>query len=113
LPCCQIAFWRFDDTGAVLYYDAWIPNLKDYTKLLYGTPPTPAFKNATIEELCVDTQALCTGNNTQWNSTASCISALSSRHFGDWDEVWGDNVVCRTLHILLARLRPDVNSPRF
>jgi hypothetical protein len=23
----EIAFWRFDEKGAVLYYDAWIPNL--------------------------------------------------------------------------------------
>jgi hypothetical protein len=23
----EIAFWRFDDADAVLYYDAWIPNL--------------------------------------------------------------------------------------
>lgn len=26
-PLKQVAFWKFDDTGAVLKYDAWIPNL--------------------------------------------------------------------------------------
>ena len=106
----QIAFWRFDDSGAVLYYDAWIPNLSDYTTLLYGTPLIPAFQTEAIEELCTSAQVLCTGNNMQYNSTEACVSTLSAKPFGNWDEVWGDNVVCRTLHILLAKLRPAVST---
>ncbi|MCJ1281317.1 hypothetical protein MMC26_000636 [Xylographa opegraphella] len=106
----QIAFWKFDDQGAVLYYDAWFSNLNSYTTLLYGTAPNPAYDSAVIQALCTEAEALCTGNNTQYTSEAECVSTLSAKPFGEWDEVWGDNVVCRMLHILLAKLRPDVSE---
>lgn len=106
---CQIVFWRFDDAGSVIFYDAWIPSLKKYARLQFGVQPSPAFHAASIERLCTATQALCTGANIQYKTTAGCIKSLSTKPFGDWDEVWGDNVVCRTLHVELARLRPAVS----
>ena len=105
----QIAFWRFDDTGAVLYYDATLPNLNKYYNLASGVLPSAQFNAARIEQLCDSAQQLCTGSNIQYNSTQACINTLSHRPFGEWDEIWGDNVVCRTLHIQLAQLRPDVS----
>ncbi|MCJ1243216.1 hypothetical protein MMC30_000413 [Trapelia coarctata] len=107
----QIVFWRFDDAGSVIYYDAWIPNLKTYTRLQFGVASSPAVNAASIEQLCARAQTVCTGANQQYDSATSCIKTLSAKPFGDWDEVWGDNVVCRTLHILLARLRPAVHCP--
>ncbi|MCJ1477014.1 hypothetical protein MMC13_005685 [Lambiella insularis] len=107
----QVAFWRFDDEGAVLYYDAWLPNLNDYTTLLYGAAPYPQYEEAVIRNLCTEAQGLCTGSNTQYDDTDTCVSTLSAKPFGEWDELWGDNVVCRSLHILLARLRPVVHCP--
>ncbi|MCJ1318139.1 hypothetical protein MMC15_003466 [Xylographa vitiligo] len=107
----QVAFWRFDDQGAVLYYDAWFSNLNDYTTLLYGTAPNPTYNSAIIEALCTEAEELCTGNNTQYTSKENCVSTLSAKPYGEWDEVWGDNIVCRILHILLAKLRPDVHCP--
>lgn len=104
-------FWRFDNAGSVLFYDAWIPNLKKYARLQFGVPPSPAVNAAVIEQLCTAAQTLCTGAHLQYNSTADCIKTLSAKPFGDWDEVWGDNVVCRTLHVQLARLRPSVHCP--
>ena len=108
----QIAFWRFDDQGAVLYYDAWFTNLNDYTALLYGTAPNPTYDSAVIESLCTEAEVLCTGNNMQYTSKEDCVSTLSAKPFGEWDEAWGDNIVCRILHILLAKLRPDVSGFR-
>ena len=105
----QIAFWRFDDTGAVLYYDATLPNLNEYYNLASGVAPSAQFNAARIEQLCDSAQQLCTRSNIQYNSTQACIDTLSQRPFGEWDEIWGDNVVCRTLHVQLARLRPDVS----
>ena len=106
----QIAFWRFDDTGAVVAYDAWLPNLQRYSQLQFGTPPTSQFQDAEIEQICVSQNSLCTGSNTQYNSTADCIKHLKAKKFGNFDELWGDNVVCRSLHVLLAKLRPDVSG---
>ncbi|MCJ1351393.1 MAG: hypothetical protein MMC33_001377 [Icmadophila ericetorum] len=107
----QIAFWRFDDTGAVTNYDAWLPNLSQYTQLLYGVAISPAGEAANIQQPCTDAQQLCTGNNTQYSSVGDCIATLTSKPYGDWDEAWGDNVVCRSIHVILARLRPMVHCP--
>ena len=106
----QIAFWRFDEQGAVLYYDAWFPTLSDYVNLLYGTSPNPQYDAGVIESICSQAQMLCVGGNAQYTSQDECISTLSAKPFGDWDEAWGDNIVCRILHILLAKLRPSVRS---
>ena len=106
-------FWRFDDAGSVIYYDAWIPNLKSYALLQFGVTPSPAVNAASIEQLCSRTQKLCTGTNAQYASTTACMETLSAKPYGDWDEVWGDNVVCRTLHIMLARLRPAVSGSNY
>jgi hypothetical protein len=48
---------------------------------------------------------------TTWSSVAQCVSTLSEKAFGSYDEVWADNVVCRTVHIILALVRPDVRFP--
>ncbi|MCJ1306696.1 hypothetical protein MMC25_000339 [Agyrium rufum] len=105
----QYAFWRFDDSGAVLNYDAYLPNLNPYTTALYGTGPTPQFQQATIQQICTNTQALCTGANTQYSSVGDCQGQLNAKPYGEWDEAWGDNVVCRFIHVLLAKLRPDIH----
>ncbi|KAJ7061660.1 hypothetical protein C8F01DRAFT_1286492 [Mycena amicta] len=33
----QVAFWRFDNHGAGLKYDAWIPNLDPVVSLMHGS----------------------------------------------------------------------------
>lgn len=40
-----------------------------------------------------------------------CSAQLLTKNFGTYDEVWGDNAVCRQIHVLLTASRPDV-SPR-
>lgn len=103
-----MAFWRFDDEGAVLHYDAWLPDLALYTDKLYGVDPNPSSKALVIDGLCTQAQSVCTGANQQYNSTAGCVASMTAKPYGSWDEVWGDNVVCRTLHLLLAKIRPEV-----
>lgn len=111
----QVAFWRFDEKGAVLKYDAWIPNLRLYGSVLTpdagpGTvaPPPPEVQASFIQTFCGTTQQLCKGTNTQYNSTGDCVRILSQRRFGDLDNIWDDSVTCRRIHILLARIRPEV-----
>lgn len=71
----EVAFWRFDDTGAVLYYDAWIPNLSlwfaKYSGVeLDGNGLIPAVaQKVAIESLCGQIMQRCTGANAQYNST--------------------------------------------
>lgn len=48
--------------------------------------------------------------NAHFGSTEDCIETLSDKPFGSYDEVWGDNVVCRTIHILLAAIRPEASQ---
>ncbi|AEO67925.1 uncharacterized protein THITE_2117103 [Thermothielavioides terrestris NRRL 8126] len=111
-PLKQVAFWRFDKHGAVLYYDAWIPNLNSWVQTTTAAyVGDAAYQAASIEQICGGTQARCTGANTQWNSTAECVAALSAKPYGTYDEAWGDNIVCRSIHLVLTQVRPDVHCP--
>ena len=40
---------------------------------------------------------------------ADCEAQLTLKPFGTFDEIWGDNIVCRLVHIILAQVRPDVS----
>ena len=111
----QVAFWEFDRHGAVLKYDAWIPNIRLYTALSSGrgntvAPPSPPEQAAAIEKTCTTAQALCTGNNTQYATFGNCVKTLSDKPFGDGDNIWADSVTCRQIHLLLTRIRPDVSA---
>ena len=107
----QIAFWKFDDRGAVLKYDAWIPNLNDWIVAGLGISiSSPQVDTQSIQQLCAATQQRCTGSNTQWSSIDECISTLSQKPYGNYDEAWGDNIVCRTIHLVLTQVRPQVSS---
>ncbi len=109
----QIAFWKLDDVGAVIKYDAWIPNLNDWVTAITNVSFTnPYAQQGAIEQLCVETQLRCTGANQQWDSTPQCIGNLTAKPFGDYDEAWGDNIVCRSIHIVLTQVRPDVCASR-
>ena len=105
----QVAFWRFDSNGLVTLYDAWIPNLQKWAAIEIGVDPSSLTVQALAStELCPTIQQRCTGSNQQYSSTAACIAQLELKPFGDFDEVWGDNLVCRTIHLLLTLVRPEV-----
>lgn len=40
-----------------------------------------------------------------------CVDVLYTKRFGIVDELWGDDVVCRFVHVLPARIRPQVHCP--
>jgi hypothetical protein len=105
-----VAFWRFNDQGEVLKYDAWIPNLNNWVESTEGLPiSNPQFQAQSIQVICAVTQMRCTGPNTQWSSIGECVAALSAKPYGNYDAAWGDNVVCRTIHLVLTQVRPDVS----
>lgn len=110
----QVAFWEFDRRGAVIKYDAWIPNLRLYANIVAGRgsivdPLPPAAQAAAIQGLCRTAQSLCKGNNTVYDGLDDCIKILTAKPFGDGDNLWADTVNCRQVHLLLARIRPDVS----
>ncbi|KAE9381218.1 hypothetical protein N431DRAFT_424811 [Stipitochalara longipes BDJ] len=107
----QVAFWRFDPSGAVINYDAWIPNLSLWVNIMGADFTSPPARAATIGALCATIQQRCAGDNLQYESVASCVDILGKRNFGSWDEVWGDNVVCRSVHVGLTKMRPEVHCP--
>jgi hypothetical protein len=108
----QVAFWHFDKTGAVLKYDAWIPNLAVWTALVNGIDySNPFIQTATINAICPVIQQRCNGTNQQYSSVAQCVSTLESKPFGNYDETWGDNVSCRSIHLILTQIRPVVHCP--
>lgn len=107
-----MAFWRFDDEGAVIKYDAWIPSLDDWIELVDGAPTTdPEYRSQTIQRVCGAADSLCNGKNKQWDSVEECIVDLSQRSYGTYNDAWGDNVVCRTIHVVLTQSRPEVRPP--
>jgi hypothetical protein len=113
-PLKQVAFWRFDKHGAVLKYDAWIPNLNSWFEATTASYVVdPAFRSASIEQICGATQMRCRGANAQWSSVGECVAALSKKPYGSYDEVWGDNIVCRSIHLVLTQVRPDVSNTCF
>lgn len=110
-PLKQVAFWRFDKQGAVLKYDAWIPNLNSWFEATTGAQVSdPEYRASSIEQICGATQMRCHGANTQWDSIGECVHELSKKRYGTYDEAWSDSIVCRTIHLVLTQVRPDVSS---
>ncbi|KAH6847224.1 hypothetical protein B0I37DRAFT_139729 [Chaetomium sp. MPI-CAGE-AT-0009] len=107
-PLKQIAFWRFDEHGAVVKYDALIANLNSWFEATVGADVTDQhFRAASIEQICAASQMRCRGPNTQWHSIEECVATLSKKRYGSYDEAWGDNIVCRSIHLVLTQVRPD------
>ncbi|KAJ7350014.1 hypothetical protein DFH08DRAFT_672177, partial [Mycena albidolilacea] len=106
----QIAFWQFDTEGAVLKYDAWIPNLDLSAPLSSGRDQyTLTGMNDTIHGICGLQAQTCVGNNTVYDDVSDCVATLAAKPYGREDEAWGDNVVCRGIHVLLTKIRPEVH----
>jgi len=107
----QVAFWRFDKDGAVLAYDAWIPNLSEWNFLVQGHRDlsNPRVQEAVIDKICPLIQERCVGSNQQYADVAECTSTLQKKDFGTYDDAWSDSVVCRTIHVILALVRPEMH----
>lgn len=114
----EIAFWRFDDSGLISAYDAWIPNLNDFVEKINNPSvgiyaggnfvPSEAEQLGTIENICQLESIFCTGGNSQYSNITDCIGTLRAKPYGTFDETWGDNVPCRRVHSLLLPIRPEV-----
>ncbi|KAK0130354.1 hypothetical protein ONS96_000876 [Cadophora gregata f. sp. sojae] len=90
----QVAFWRFDDDGAVIAYDAWIPNLNIWNFLARGEADitNPFVQQAFIQRICPTIQSLCTGKNQQYTEYVLSFLFLlthpsTSLHFPPFPQV--------------------------
>lgn len=71
----------------------------------------PAVQQAQVAQgFCPAVQQNCVGINQQYSDVDDCINQLSNKTFGTFDEVWGDNVVCRQIHVVLTTIRPEVSQ---
>lgn len=106
----QIAFWKFNEKGEVIAYDAWIPNLQRWTEISNGVNFGSSVVGVALPiAICPQIQKRCNGTNEQYSSTAACIAKLETKKTGDFNEAWGDNMVCRLIHFQLTIVRPEVS----
>ncbi|KAL1876958.1 hypothetical protein Daus18300_002565 [Diaporthe australafricana] len=103
----QIGFWRFDDDGAVLKYDAWLPTLQAWWNATHDVAHYPVDGMLVRHGLCQAAQVVCNGDNKQWDSLDECFDSLSQKPMGSFDNLRGDNIWCRALHVRLSPIRPD------
>ncbi|KAK8163054.1 hypothetical protein BKA80DRAFT_274382 [Phyllosticta citrichinensis] len=109
----QVAFWRFNEEGLVVRFEAWIPSLAIWTSISSGIDynDKTVQRGTIVQQLCPQIQQRCTGPNQQYDSVEDCVTRLSSIPFGDFDEVWGNNVVCRVIQLIPTAASPDLNCP--
>ncbi|KAF7889135.1 hypothetical protein EAF00_009435 [Botryotinia globosa] len=102
----------FDNTRAILYYNAQILNLSLWFAKLTGAD----ISNIAIQtlhivtNLCPQTQARCTGAHQVYSSPGRMSSDALAKPFGTFDETW-DNIVCRLAHVVLTLVRLEVHCP--
>lgn len=93
----------------MIAYDAYIPNLQRWTEIANGIPFGSSLVGIGLPiALCPQIQKRCTGANQQYSSSAGCIATLEAKKTGDFNEAWGDNMVCRLIHFQLTIVRPEV-----
>ncbi|EME40182.1 hypothetical protein DOTSEDRAFT_56437 [Dothistroma septosporum NZE10] len=108
----QVSFWHFNPAGEVDKYQSWVPNLQAWTKASSGIDYTnQQVQDAVAGGLCPTVQQRCQGKDQQFKDVQDCTAQLGAKSFGNFDEAWGDNLACRTIHIILTMVRPDVHCP--
>jgi hypothetical protein len=75
-------FWRFDNNGTVLDYEAWVLSLDLFTSATRTNLHSPAAMKGTIKSICGEQARV--GNNT--DSMQDCFEMLAARPLGRLDE---------------------------
>lgn len=110
----QTGFWQFDEEGKVKAFDLALPGLQEWVEtatLFPGGTENPAVQQGAIQYVCATQDSLCLGKNKVYDNVTECIDTLKSKKFGNYDNPWQDSVTCRTIHINLAGIRPDIHCP--
>ena len=97
----------FDEKFKLCGYDATLQNLG----LTFDVPPDT--HNATILSLCEAIQYFCPVNSKykQYSNVSECVSFLTQIPFGSLDQGDQNNVACRSIHIELAEITPEIHCP--
>lgn len=79
-----------------------------------GIPPTGIPDAQLIQILCNSIQVACVndtrGNNQQYDSVAECVDYLTNKiPFGSFWTAGSNSVACRSIHVELAFIRPQVH----
>ncbi|KAJ3298660.1 hypothetical protein HDU79_008153 [Rhizoclosmatium sp. JEL0117] len=107
-------FFRLDSAYNIVGYDVQVQNTGlFYAKVGLNTPKW--LEQPVLAGLVCDSVAkACTGVDQQYNAQGKpdCFNFLSSVvPFGDNNQVQGDSLACRSIHVNLAFLRPDIHCP--
>ncbi|CAF0851463.1 unnamed protein product [Didymodactylos carnosus] len=99
-------FLAFDRDYKLYDYEAQVRN----NGLTFNDPPQTNVP--LIGELCQAVQQICEGSNQQYSSLEDCINFMTNQiPFGTFDQGDQNSVVCRTIHIKLASISPDIHCP--
>jgi len=98
-------FGFFPDEDTIAWYDLTIIRLDQASDQPASTDP------AAIETLCTQAQQRCVGANQQFDNQTACVAFMTSIDFGSWGNAWSNTVICRIVHNLLTRVRPEYHCP--
>ncbi|CAF0970629.1 unnamed protein product [Didymodactylos carnosus] len=100
------AFVAFDSQFRICGYDAQVRN----NGLTFDDPSST--DAATIQGLCQGIQQICKGRYQQYSNRSDCINFMTKKiPYGTFDQGDQDSVTCRTIHIKLASISPDIHCP--
>lgn len=110
----QTGFWQFDPDGKVKAFDLALPDLQEWVEFattFHGATASPIVQDGAMQYICSVQDKLCVGENKVYKDVDDCVTTLKSKNFGTYDNPWQDSVTCRTIHINLVPIRPDLHCP--
>ncbi|KAJ3117259.1 hypothetical protein HDU96_007410 [Phlyctochytrium bullatum] len=105
-------FWRLDDAYEVDGYDVQVHNSGAFYSEVAFNLPTFLTKTALATAICISQAEACKGENQVYGGPGQpdCFPTLAfDIPFGRPNEVMADSVQCRSIHVNLAFLRPEVH----
>lgn len=123
LPVTLDTWITWDENGQITQYDAtfrWfgylIQTLVDATEpLINSTSETDAMAyvaKALANSTCASHAKYCNGTNTQYDSNDDCMNFLLKEiRVGQSWELGMNTLMCRSLHEIMLKFRPDVHCP--
>ncbi|MCJ1458580.1 hypothetical protein MMC28_008953 [Mycoblastus sanguinarius] len=119
----QIETWNsFNAQGQISQYDAtfkWWQWTVDYLLQTAASASNMSLTQMEVyatqklaESICTTAQTYCNGTNVQYNSTADCMTFLTSEiRFGEAYELGRNTLLCRMVHQNMVPYRPAVHCP--
>ncbi|KAJ4299836.1 hypothetical protein N0V90_005082 [Kalmusia sp. IMI 367209] len=118
LPVTIDTWFTYNAAKEISQYDAtfrWFSNLVQ--ELLHSVNPDLVKAQATAKDLlatsvCKTHSQYCTGANAHYDSSDDCYKFLTEEiRFGQTFELGMNTLLCRNVHEIMVKFRPDVHCP--